>query len=35
MDGSRLPVMGGGQIDRVGGQGVDGAIFVDHQDHLH
>lgn len=35
MDGSRLPVMGGGQIDRVGGQGVGGAIFVDHQDRLH
>jgi len=33
-DGARLPVMGGGQIDRIGGEGVDGAIFVDHQDHL-
>lgn len=35
MDGSKLPVMGGGQIDKVGGDGVDGAIFVDHQDRLH
>lgn len=34
MDGSRLPVMGGGQIDRVEGKGVDGAIFVDHQRRL-
>lgn len=31
MDGAGLPVMGGGQIDRLGGAGVDGAIFVDHQ----
>lgn len=35
MDGARLPVMGGGQIDTVGGPGVGGAIFVDHQDQLH
>jgi hypothetical protein len=27
--------MGGGQIDKVGGEGVGGAIFVDHQDRLH
>lgn len=35
MDGSRLPVMGGGQIDKVGGEGVGGAIFVDHKERLH
>ncbi|MEE3662462.1 sulfatase-like hydrolase/transferase [Brenneria sp. g21c3] len=35
MDGAIQPVMGGGQIDRVGGEGVDGAIFVDHRDKLH